>query len=159
MVISCVTTPVNKTLKVMATNVPSTMPHMRWLGGSLRQASAMTTALSPESRMSIQMICTTASQKPGSSMVIAAALPPRAFDRTLIPANSCLTFCRQKRHGQDTYRSFGPGLKEALATLSRAMPCSCPCFRQGQPTMLAAARAHESGEIFAQLTMGGIDEL
>jgi len=61
----------------MATNVPSTMPHIRWLGGSFRQASAMTTALSPESRMSIQMICTTASQKPGSSMVM-LLLCPRA---------------------------------------------------------------------------------
>jgi hypothetical protein len=40
----------------MATSVPSTMAHMRWRGGSLRQASAMTTALSPDRRISIQMI-------------------------------------------------------------------------------------------------------
>jgi hypothetical protein len=64
-------------------------------------------------------------------MVIAAALPPRAFDRTLIPANSCLTFCRQKRQGQDRYRSFGPGLKEALATLISGNALFLPLFREG----------------------------
>src|SRR5574344_1411655 len=39
------------------------MPLVRCAGGSLRQASAITTALSPPSRMSMMMICPNATQK------------------------------------------------------------------------------------------------
>ena len=53
---SAVIAPANTTRNVMATMVPSTTPHRRCLGGSLRQASAITTALSPDNNTSIQMI-------------------------------------------------------------------------------------------------------
>src|SRR5215813_12577335 len=39
------------------------MPHSRWRGGSPRHAMAMTTALSPDKRMLIQMILSIATQK------------------------------------------------------------------------------------------------
>jgi hypothetical protein len=76
--ISVVTNPANMIRKVIATTVPRTTPQMRWWGGSLRHASAITTALSPDSSTSIQMICKTASQKPGSSttMKLLAPLSP-----------------------------------------------------------------------------------
>ncbi|MCY1369491.1 hypothetical protein D9M69_565370 [compost metagenome] len=44
------------TRRTMAPAVPHRMPWVRCAGGSLRQASAMTTALSPPKRMSIMMI-------------------------------------------------------------------------------------------------------
>src|SRR5690606_10014403 len=50
------------TRRMMAPAVPHRMPCMRCLGARLRQASAMTTALSPPSRMSIRMIWNTAAQ-------------------------------------------------------------------------------------------------
>ncbi len=52
-------------VKLIAPAVPHRMPWVRCLGGSLRQASAMTTALSPPSRMSIRMIWPTATQNSG----------------------------------------------------------------------------------------------
>ncbi len=46
-----------KTMRMAtAAAVPSTMPAIRWRGGRVRQASAMTTALSPASTMSTPMI-------------------------------------------------------------------------------------------------------
>jgi hypothetical protein len=60
----------------MAPITPQKMPFLRCSGGSLRQARAMTTALSPPSRMSIRMICSTAIQKAAvvmSSMVLGEA--------------------------------------------------------------------------------------
>jgi hypothetical protein len=45
------------------------MPLARWASGRRRQARAMTTALSPPSRMSIMMICATAMRKVDASMV------------------------------------------------------------------------------------------
>src|SRR5690348_15992941 len=70
-----------------ATSVPITMPPNRWRGGRLRQASAMTIALSPERRILIQMISTAENQNCGcprsmpnrevmSSSPTAAAFPP-----------------------------------------------------------------------------------
>ena len=53
---------IRMTRRMMAPAVPHRMPIVRCLGGSLRQASAMTTALSPPSTMSIMMIWPTASQ-------------------------------------------------------------------------------------------------
>ena len=53
---------ISTTRSPMAPAVPQRMPLVRWFGGSLRQASAMTTALSPPSRMSIMMIWPTAIQ-------------------------------------------------------------------------------------------------
>ncbi len=51
------------TRSTMAPTVPHTMPLVRCALGSWRQANAITTALSPPSRMSIRMICPTATQK------------------------------------------------------------------------------------------------
>ncbi len=56
---------VNKMRSSTAAPAPSRMPQKRCFGGSDRQASAMTTALSPDSRMLIQMIWPTATQKAG----------------------------------------------------------------------------------------------
>ena len=53
---------VKKMRSSTAAPAPSRMPQKRCFGGSERQASAMTTALSPDSRMLIQMICPTATQ-------------------------------------------------------------------------------------------------
>ena len=47
--------------RAIAVPAPSMMPILRCLGGSERQASAMTTALSPDSSRSIQTICRIAS--------------------------------------------------------------------------------------------------
>ena len=47
---------VKKMRSTTAAPAPSSMPQNRCRGGSERQASAMTTALSPERRMLIQMI-------------------------------------------------------------------------------------------------------
>jgi hypothetical protein len=44
------------------------MPHSRWRGASPRHASAITSALSPESSTLIQMILPTATQKAGCSI-------------------------------------------------------------------------------------------
>jgi len=55
-----------KTVKMMrsttATPAPRTIPHTRWRWGSPRHAIAMTTALSPDSRMLIHMIFSRATQ-------------------------------------------------------------------------------------------------
>jgi hypothetical protein len=48
-----------------ATPAPRIMPQNRWRGGSPRQAIAMTSALSPDSRMLIHMILPSATQKAG----------------------------------------------------------------------------------------------
>lgn len=56
---------ISTTRSPMAPAVPQMMPWVRCAGGSLRQASAITTALSPPSRMSIMMIWPTAIQKSG----------------------------------------------------------------------------------------------
>ena len=53
-----------------AAPAPSRMPQKRCLGGSERQASAITTALSPDSRMLIQMIWPTATQNAHCSMSV-----------------------------------------------------------------------------------------
>ena len=47
---------ISATRRMMAPAVPHSMPCMRCLAGKLRHAKAMTTALSPPSRMSIRMI-------------------------------------------------------------------------------------------------------
>ena len=52
----CAMMMVNKMRSSTAAPAPSRMPQNRCRGGSDRQASAMTTALSPDSRMLIQMI-------------------------------------------------------------------------------------------------------
>ncbi len=57
--------PVNRISRTAAAPAPSTMPQNRSLGGSSRTASAMTTALSPDSRILIPMICSAASQNVG----------------------------------------------------------------------------------------------
>ena len=46
----------------IAAEAPSQMPTLRCFSGSERQASAMTTALSPDSSRSIQMICSSETQ-------------------------------------------------------------------------------------------------
>ena len=61
--ITCAITMVKMTRNSTAAPAPSRMPQKRCRGGSERQASAITTALSPESRMLIQMIWPTATQK------------------------------------------------------------------------------------------------
>ena len=48
-----------------ATPAPRIMPQNRSFGGSIRQASAITTALSPDRMMLIPMICPAATQKAG----------------------------------------------------------------------------------------------
>ena len=53
---------VKKTRSSTAAPAPSRMPQNRCRGGSVRQAKAMTTALSPDSRMLIQMIWPSATQ-------------------------------------------------------------------------------------------------
>ena len=58
----CAMMTVKKMRSSTAAPAPSRMPQKRCFGGSERQASAMTTALSPDSRMLIQMICPTATQ-------------------------------------------------------------------------------------------------
>ena len=50
------TTPVNTISSTEATPAPMIMPHIRSRGGSPRHAIAITTALSPDSRMLTQMI-------------------------------------------------------------------------------------------------------
>src|SRR6516165_7651586 len=50
---------------IAAAPAPRTIPQNRSLGGRARTASAMTTALSPESRILIPMICRAANQKVG----------------------------------------------------------------------------------------------
>src|SRR5882672_6301622 len=56
---------VSVTRRMMAPATPQKTPSLRWRGGRFRQASAITTALSPLSRMSIRMICRTAIQNCG----------------------------------------------------------------------------------------------
>src|SRR3989344_2328484 len=56
---------ISTTRSTMAPAVPQRMPLRRSSGGKLRQARAMTIALSPPSRMSIMMIWPTASQNSG----------------------------------------------------------------------------------------------
>src|SRR3569623_3641987 len=51
-----------------AAPAPSTMPHSRCRGFNPRQASAITSALSPDNRMLIQMILPSATQKVGSAI-------------------------------------------------------------------------------------------
>ena len=60
---TCAITMVKMMRSSTAAPAPSRMPQKRCRGGSERQASAITTALSPESRMLIQMIWPTATQK------------------------------------------------------------------------------------------------
>src|SRR5215471_3752925 len=57
--------PVNRMSNTAAQPAPSTMPQNRSRGGSARTASAITTALSPDSRILIPMICRAANQKVG----------------------------------------------------------------------------------------------
>ncbi len=57
--------PVNRISNTAAQPAPSTMPHNRSFGGSSRTASAITTALSPDNRILIPMICNAANQKAG----------------------------------------------------------------------------------------------
>ena len=59
---------VKKMRSSTAAPAPSRMPQNRCCGGSERQASAMTTALSPDRRMLIQMIWPTAIQNAGCIM-------------------------------------------------------------------------------------------
>ena len=59
---------VKKMRSSTAAPAPSRMPQKRCFGGSERQASAITTALSPDSRMLIQMIWPTAIQNAGCIM-------------------------------------------------------------------------------------------
>ena len=70
---------VKKMRSSTAAPAPRRMPQKRCCGGSERQASAMTTALSPERRMLIQMIWPTASQNAGcimsAHMIAHRALP------------------------------------------------------------------------------------
>ncbi|CFP65220.1 Uncharacterised protein [Bordetella pertussis] len=53
---------ISTTRRMMAPAVPHRMPCMRCLGARFRHASAITTALSPPSRMSMRMIWKTAAQ-------------------------------------------------------------------------------------------------
>ena len=58
--------PMNRVKMMRSTTAgptPSRMPHLRWSSGNERQASAMTTALSPLSRTLIQTISARATQK------------------------------------------------------------------------------------------------
>src|SRR5258706_8582253 len=55
----------------IAPSTPQKIPSRRWRGDRLRQANAITTALSPESRMLTTMISTTAIQNCG---VISSAI-------------------------------------------------------------------------------------
>ena len=57
--------PVNRISRIAATPAPNTMPQNRSRGGSPRQASAITTALSPDNRMLMPMIWSAASQNAG----------------------------------------------------------------------------------------------
>src|SRR5262245_12053969 len=86
---------------------------MRCCGGSLRQASAMTTALSPESKRSIQMICRTAIQKAGCSRIMLPSAPiPR--EPPCRPNNGRATIpCREKRQRQDGIYAFSKAGEEA----------------------------------------------
>src|SRR5580698_10184447 len=52
-----------------ATPAPSTIPQIFSRAGKLRQAIAMTTALSPDSRILMKMICSTAAQSAAPSIV------------------------------------------------------------------------------------------
>src|SRR5688572_12655979 len=77
----------------MAPAVPKMMPFLRCSGGRPRQASAMTTALSPPRRMSIRMIGPTAIQK-GAVMNSAMFFLPRSKQEPTAPgreqsARSC----------------------------------------------------------------------
>ena len=72
----CVTMTVKMMRSRTAAPAPSMMPQKRWRGGSVRQASAITTALSPDSRMLIQMICPTATQNGRLHEIVPDALPP-----------------------------------------------------------------------------------
>ena len=66
-----------------AAPAPSRMPHLRCDLGSERHASAITTALSPDSSRSIQMICTRESQKVGE---VKSMGRPRRFRAQFHPA-------------------------------------------------------------------------
>src|SRR5215468_9712667 len=61
--IKAATKTVKTTRSSTATPAPKIMPHSRCRGRNPRHAIAMTTALSPESRMLIHMICSRATQK------------------------------------------------------------------------------------------------
>jgi len=61
------TMPVKRMRRTTATAAPSAMPQLRIRGGNCRQASAMTTALSPDNRTFTQMIWRSASQRTGWS--------------------------------------------------------------------------------------------
>src|SRR5258705_8034447 len=63
--INVTTIPVKMMRRKTATPAPRTMPQNRWRGGSPRHAIAMTSALSPDSRMLIHMILPRATQKAG----------------------------------------------------------------------------------------------
>ena len=57
--------PVKMMRRMTAAAAPKIMPHSRCLGASPRHASAITSALSPDSRTLIQMILPTATQNAG----------------------------------------------------------------------------------------------
>ena len=63
--INVTTMPVKMMRRKTATPAPRIMPQNRWRGGSPRHAIAMTSALSPDSRMLIHMILPSATQKAG----------------------------------------------------------------------------------------------
>src|SRR5438046_3157858 len=63
--INVTTIPVKMMRRKTATPAPRTMPQNRWRGGKPRHAIAMTSALSPDSRMLTHMILPSATQKAG----------------------------------------------------------------------------------------------
>ena len=56
---SCKAKKMSTTRKAMAPATPQKIPLLRCSGGSFRHAKAITTALSPPSKMSMAMICST----------------------------------------------------------------------------------------------------
>ena len=74
----CAIMMVKKMRSTTAAPAPRRMPQKRCLGGSERQASAITTALSPDRRMLIQMIWPTAIQNAGCMNVHLRDTPPDA---------------------------------------------------------------------------------
>src|SRR3954470_14709144 len=66
--------PVNTMRRMTAAPAPNTIPHSRCRGSRPRQASAITSALSPESNTLIQMILATASQNAGCCISVLKSL-------------------------------------------------------------------------------------
>src|SRR5882757_7670700 len=94
--------PVKMMRRMTAAPAPKIMPHSRWRGARPRQASAITSALSPDNSTLIQMILPTATQNAGCT------ISARNWMKNA-PMFAGSNIC----HNQFTARPFGPVVLES----------------------------------------------